>query len=73
MTSGALKSEGTLPENTRLLNSTGMGSDFHLAVDPWGGYPYLFLRKPFARFGVLQTSHVMAFPAEVFSEVKLSD
>ena len=35
MTSGALKSDGTLPENTRLFNSDGMGNDFHLAVDPW--------------------------------------
>ena len=35
MTSGALKSDGTLPENTRIFNSDGMGNDFHLAVDPW--------------------------------------
>jgi nitrate/TMAO reductase-like tetraheme cytochrome c subunit len=35
MTSGALKTDGTLPENTRLFNSDGMGNDFHLAIDPW--------------------------------------
>jgi len=35
MTSGALKSDGTLPENTRLFNSDGMGNDFHFVIDPW--------------------------------------
>jgi hypothetical protein len=35
MTSGGLKSDGTLAENTRLFNSEGMGKDFHLAIDPW--------------------------------------
>lgn len=35
MTSGAVDADGRLPENTRLFNSDGMGSDFHFAVDPW--------------------------------------
>ncbi|MDX9710073.1 MAG: cytochrome c family protein [Trichloromonas sp.] len=35
MTSGAVDGNGQLPENTRLFNSDGMGSDFHFAVDPW--------------------------------------
>ena len=35
MTSGALNSDGTLPENTRIFNSDGMGDDFHFAIDPW--------------------------------------
>lgn len=35
MTSGALQANGTLPDNTRIFNSEGMGSDFHFAVDPW--------------------------------------
>ncbi len=35
MTSGAVDANGQLPENTRLFNSDGMGSDFHFAVDPW--------------------------------------
>ena len=35
MTSGALNADGTLPENTRLFNSDGMGNDFHFAIDPW--------------------------------------
>jgi hypothetical protein len=35
MASGAPKSDGTLPENTRLFNSDGMGDDFHFAIDPW--------------------------------------
>ena len=35
MTSGAIDAQGQLPANTRLLNSDGMGNDFHVAVDPW--------------------------------------
>jgi len=35
MTSGALKADGTLPENTRIFNSDGVGDDFHFAIDPW--------------------------------------
>lgn len=33
--SGALDDKGHLEENTRLLNSDGMGTDFHFAIDPW--------------------------------------
>jgi len=33
--SGAVGSDGSLPENTRLFNSDGMGNDFHFSVDPW--------------------------------------
>ncbi|MBT0665050.1 cytochrome c family protein [Geobacter pelophilus] len=33
--SGSIKADGALPENTRLFNSDGMGSNFHFAVDPW--------------------------------------
>jgi hypothetical protein len=35
LTSGTIDEKGHLIENTRLLNSEGMGKDFHLAVDPW--------------------------------------
>jgi hypothetical protein len=35
MTSGSVQADGTLPENTRMLNSDGMGNDFHFAIDPW--------------------------------------
>lgn len=35
MTSGSIQADGTLPENTRMLNSDGMGNDFHFAIDPW--------------------------------------
>lgn len=35
MTSGKIDAKGHLAENTRLLNSDGMGKDFHFAVDPW--------------------------------------
>jgi len=35
MTSGTIDPKGHLTENTRLLNSDGMGKDFHFAVDPW--------------------------------------
>jgi hypothetical protein len=35
MTSGSLDAQGHLIENTRMLNSDGMGKDFHFAVDPW--------------------------------------
>lgn len=34
-TSGGLDGQGALPENVRVFNSDGMGSDFHFAVDPW--------------------------------------
>ncbi len=34
-TSGALDAKGKLPVDTRLLNSDGMGNDFHFAIDPW--------------------------------------
>jgi hypothetical protein len=27
--------DGTLPDNARMLNSDGMGKDFHFAIDPW--------------------------------------
>jgi Cytochrome c554 and c-prime len=35
MTSGTIDAKGHLTENTRILNSDGMGKDFHFAVDPW--------------------------------------
>jgi nitrate/TMAO reductase-like tetraheme cytochrome c subunit len=35
LSSGSVQGDGTLPENTRMLNSDGMGSDFHFAIDPW--------------------------------------
>lgn len=35
MTSGGVGSDGTLPDNTRIFNSDGMGENFHFAVDPW--------------------------------------
>ncbi len=35
MSSGAIDADGHLPENARVFNSDGMGSDFHFAVDPW--------------------------------------
>lgn len=35
LSSGSVQADGTLPENTRMLNSDGMGSDFHFAIDPW--------------------------------------
>jgi hypothetical protein len=35
MTSGAIDSQGHLPDTTRMLNSEGMGRDFHFAIDPW--------------------------------------
>jgi hypothetical protein len=35
MTSGSLDAQGHLVENTRMLNSDGMGKDFHFAIDPW--------------------------------------
>lgn len=35
LASGAVQKDGTLPENTRIFNSDGMGKDFHFAVDPW--------------------------------------
>ncbi len=35
MNSGSIDAKGLLAENTRILNSEGMGKDFHFAVDPW--------------------------------------
>lgn len=35
LTSGSVNADGTLPANTRMLNSDGMGNDFHFAIDPW--------------------------------------
>lgn len=35
MTSGTTDAQGHLPENVRVLNSDGMGDDFHFAIDPW--------------------------------------
>ena len=35
MTSGTLDKKGSLTSGTRLLNSQGMGDDFHVAIDPW--------------------------------------
>ncbi len=35
LTSGTLDEQGHLPENARVFNSDGMGSNFHFAVDPW--------------------------------------
>ena len=32
---GGLTAKGSLPENTRIFNSDGMGDNFHFAVDPW--------------------------------------
>ncbi len=35
MASGALDKDGSLPENSRVFNSDGMGKDFHFSLDPW--------------------------------------
>ncbi|MDR3581443.1 MAG: cytochrome c family protein [Oryzomonas sp.] len=35
MSSGVVKADGTLPDNSRIFNSDGMGENFHFAVDPW--------------------------------------
>lgn len=35
MTSGTLRPNGSLPPETRIFNSDGMGSDFHFSHDPW--------------------------------------
>jgi hypothetical protein len=35
MTSGALNADGTIPAETRMFVSDGMGKDFHFAIDPW--------------------------------------
>lgn len=35
MVSGVPAPDGTLPAETRLFNSDGMGSDFHFSHDPW--------------------------------------
>lgn len=34
-TSGILQEDGSLAEETRLMNSDGMGPNFHFAIDPW--------------------------------------
>jgi hypothetical protein len=35
MSSGTPGKDGTLPDNTRMFNSDGMGKEFHFAIDPW--------------------------------------
>lgn len=35
VSSGTIKPDGSLPENTRIFNSDGMGNDFHFTIDPW--------------------------------------
>jgi hypothetical protein len=35
LSTGQVKSDGALPEDTRIFNSEGMGKDFHFAVHPW--------------------------------------
>jgi hypothetical protein len=35
LSTGTVKSDGTLPEDARIFNSDGMGKDFHFAVHPW--------------------------------------
>lgn len=35
MSSGTVMPDGSLPGNTRLFNSEGMGDNFHFAIDPW--------------------------------------
>jgi hypothetical protein len=35
MSSGSVQADGSLPDNTRMFNSDGMGKDFHFAIDPW--------------------------------------
>jgi hypothetical protein len=35
MTSGTIDGQGHLPDTSRMLNSDGMGRDFHFAIDPW--------------------------------------
>ncbi len=35
LSSGGMEPGGSLPENTRMFNSDGMGHDFHFAIDPW--------------------------------------
>lgn len=35
LSSGSIQADGSLPANTRLFNSDGMGQDFHFAIDPW--------------------------------------
>jgi hypothetical protein len=35
MSSGSVQGDGSLPDNTRMFNSDGMGKDFHFAIDPW--------------------------------------
>lgn len=35
LSSGSVQADGSLPANTRLFNSDGMGDDMHFAIDPW--------------------------------------
>jgi len=35
LSTGAVKGDGSLPEDARIFNSAGMGKDFHFAVHPW--------------------------------------
>jgi len=35
MSSGTLNADGTIPAETRMFTSDGMGKDFHFAIDPW--------------------------------------
>ncbi len=35
LTSGSVQADGSLPADTRMFNSDGMGPDFHFAIDPW--------------------------------------
>lgn len=35
LSAGAMGADGSLPDDARLFNSDGMGSDMHFAVDPW--------------------------------------
>jgi hypothetical protein len=35
LSTGAVKADGSLAEDTRLFNSDGMGPNMHFAVDPW--------------------------------------
>ncbi|MDH4164270.1 MAG: multiheme c-type cytochrome [Nitrospirota bacterium] len=35
LSSGGFEGPGMLEPDTRMFNSEGMGSDFHLAIDPW--------------------------------------
>ncbi|NVN99382.1 MAG: cytochrome C [Geobacteraceae bacterium] len=35
LSTGQVKGDGTLPDDVRIFNSDGMGSDFHFSVHPW--------------------------------------